>query len=45
MRLYVQQRRLDKSGTDYRIIGDPTEGALVCLAGKPDYAACINGCI
>jgi potassium/sodium efflux P-type ATPase len=26
--------RLDKSGADYRIIGDPTEGALVCLAEK-----------
>ncbi len=26
--------RLDKSGVDYRIIGDPTEGALVCLAEK-----------
>ena len=26
--------RLDKSGADYRNIGDPTEGALVCLAEK-----------
>ena len=26
--------RLDKSGADYRIIGDPTEGALVCLSEK-----------
>ena len=26
--------RLEKSGADYRIIGDPTEGALVCLAEK-----------
>ncbi|MGE5215367.1 MAG: HAD-IC family P-type ATPase [Chloroflexota bacterium] len=26
--------RLDQSGPDYRIIGDPTEGALVCLAAK-----------
>jgi sodium/potassium-transporting ATPase subunit alpha len=26
--------RLDKSGADYRIVGDPTEGALVCLAEK-----------
>ena len=26
--------RLDKNGADYRIIGDPTEGALVCLAEK-----------
>ena len=26
--------RLDNSGADYRIIGDPTEGALVCLAEK-----------
>jgi sodium/potassium-transporting ATPase subunit alpha len=26
--------RLDKSGADYRVIGDPTEGALVCLAEK-----------
>ena len=26
--------RLDKSGADYRIIGDPTEGALVSLAEK-----------
>jgi magnesium-transporting ATPase (P-type)/mannitol/fructose-specific phosphotransferase system IIA component (Ntr-type) len=26
--------RLEKSGTDYRVIGDPTEGALVCLAEK-----------
>ena len=26
--------RIDKAGSDYRVIGDPTEGALVCLAGK-----------
>jgi sodium/potassium-transporting ATPase subunit alpha len=26
--------RLEKSGGDFRIIGDPTEGALVCLAEK-----------
>ena len=26
--------RLEKSGLDYRVLGDPTEGALVCLAGK-----------
>jgi sodium/potassium-transporting ATPase subunit alpha len=26
--------RLEKSGVDYRVIGDPTEGALVCLAEK-----------
>lgn len=26
--------KLDRSGTDYRVIGDPTEGALVCLAEK-----------
>ena len=26
--------RLDKSGADYLVIGDPTEGALVCLAEK-----------
>ncbi len=26
--------RLDKNDADYRIIGDPTEGALVCLAAK-----------
>jgi sodium/potassium-transporting ATPase subunit alpha len=26
--------RLDKVGPDYRVIGDPTEGALVCLAEK-----------
>ena len=25
---------LEKSGSDYRVLGDPTEGALVCLAGK-----------
>ncbi len=26
--------KLEKSGADYRVIGDPTEGALVCLAEK-----------
>ncbi len=26
--------RLEKAGADYRVIGDPTEGALVCLAQK-----------
>ena len=26
--------RLEKAGADYRVIGDPTEGALVCLAEK-----------
>jgi magnesium-transporting ATPase (P-type)/mannitol/fructose-specific phosphotransferase system IIA component (Ntr-type) len=26
--------RLEKTGADYRVIGDPTEGALVCLAQK-----------
>ncbi len=26
--------KLEKSGGDYRVIGDPTEGALVCLAEK-----------
>jgi sodium/potassium-transporting ATPase subunit alpha len=26
--------RVDKNGIDYRVIGDPTEGALVCLAEK-----------
>jgi len=26
--------RIDKAGADYRVIGDPTEGALVCLAEK-----------
>jgi sodium/potassium-transporting ATPase subunit alpha len=26
--------KLEKIGADYRIIGDPTEGALVCLAEK-----------
>ena len=26
--------RLTKSGADYRIIGEPTEGALICLAEK-----------
>ena len=26
--------RLAKSGAEYRVIGDPTEGALVCLAEK-----------
>ena len=26
--------RLEKSGAEYRVIGDPTEGALVCLAEK-----------
>ena len=26
--------RLDKTGADYRVIGDPTEGALACLAEK-----------
>jgi sodium/potassium-transporting ATPase subunit alpha len=26
--------RIEKSGADYRVIGDPTEGALVCLAEK-----------
>jgi len=26
--------KLEKNGADYRVIGDPTEGALVCLAEK-----------
>ena len=26
--------RLEKGGADYRVIGDPTEGALACLAEK-----------
>lgn len=26
--------RLEKSGAEYRVLGDPTEGALVCLAEK-----------
>ncbi|HTN72624.1 MAG TPA: HAD-IC family P-type ATPase, partial [Methylomirabilota bacterium] len=26
--------RLEKNGAEYRVIGDPTEGALVCLAEK-----------
>jgi sodium/potassium-transporting ATPase subunit alpha len=26
--------KIDKSGADYRVVGDPTEGALVCLAEK-----------
>jgi len=26
--------KLEKSGADYRVIGDPTEGALACLAEK-----------
>ena len=26
--------KLEKSGADYRVVGDPTEGALVCLAEK-----------
>ncbi len=26
--------KLEKSGVDYRVIGDPTEGALVCLVEK-----------
>ena len=26
--------RLEKSGSDYRVLGDPTEGALVCLVEK-----------
>jgi sodium/potassium-transporting ATPase subunit alpha len=26
--------RLEKAGADYRVIGDPTEGALACLAEK-----------
>ena len=26
--------RLEKAGTDYRVIGEPTEGALACLAEK-----------
>jgi sodium/potassium-transporting ATPase subunit alpha len=26
--------RLEKNGADFRVIGDPTEGALVCLAEK-----------
>jgi sodium/potassium-transporting ATPase subunit alpha len=26
--------RLEKKGAEYRVIGDPTEGALVCLAEK-----------
>jgi magnesium-transporting ATPase (P-type) len=26
--------RLEKSGADYRVVGDPTEGALVCLSEK-----------
>ncbi|HEX2933248.1 MAG TPA: HAD-IC family P-type ATPase [Candidatus Binatia bacterium] len=26
--------KIDQSDTDYRVIGDPTEGALICLAEK-----------
>ncbi|HXG52692.1 MAG TPA: HAD-IC family P-type ATPase [candidate division Zixibacteria bacterium] len=26
--------RLERRGTEYRVVGDPTEGALVCLAEK-----------
>ncbi len=26
--------RLEESGSDYKVLGDPTEGALVCLAEK-----------
>jgi magnesium-transporting ATPase (P-type) len=29
--------RLEKAGADYRVIGDPTEGALVCLAQKAGF--------
>ena len=32
--LICNNAHLEKSGSDYRVLGDPTEGALVCLAGK-----------
>ena len=38
LRVYLQQCQARKSDTDYRVIGDPTEGALVCLAEKAGSA-------
>lgn len=29
--------RLEKVGTDYRVLGDPTEGALICMAEKAGF--------
>jgi len=32
--LICNNARLEKIGADYRVLGDPTEGALICLAEK-----------
>jgi len=32
--LICNNAKLEKAGADFRVIGDPTEGALVCLAEK-----------